>query len=455
MAVDLSITNISISSNWTTTFAGGGELRFEINVLNSGDDPATDTRTFYYVSEDDVLDAGDTLVSEEYLSPISAGNTRSDSFTIRPSEAIVQGDYYLFAVVDGENKIMESDETNNASEGVQFTINNNPALYGDLQLDSVVYDYSNFESDGEIGYTIDYTNIGNVAIVGSAGVRVGDGTFGSNRSNSNNFGEVEAGESGTYSGTISLSDSYLGDTFYITAYLFGENEQNRSNNEAEPEQYVDQGSVNDPYDQGVFVGWYYDVEVIEMEMSTFAVGWYNGWHLESGWHVGWNVGWYLDDGAWTLGWNVGWTNGWYYESGWYYGWGEVSYTTYHAQLGDLMFADGTGAGGWGWSPNSYYGWSNTGLGVGIGQTNGGWGYQGGISIRGSELTSVSTGWHFDFGWSVGWNMGWYLDAMGAWAMGWNVGWYYGWYEDFGAFATFNINTESEWLGGYGGWGWIS
>ncbi|MEL6504785.1 MAG: CARDB domain-containing protein [Pseudomonadota bacterium] len=454
MAIDLSITSINIDSSWTTTFTGGGEINIEIEVANNGDETASNTRTHYYISDDNILDINDTFIGEDYLSSINAGSSRTDNFYIYPSNNVIQGEYYIFAIVDGDNRIAESDEMNNASSGVEFTINNNPALYGDLQLDSVVYDYSNYESTGEIGYTINYTNVGGAAIEGHGGIRAGDGTIGSNNSDSESIESVDPGESGSITGTLYTYDNFEGETFYLKAYLYGENEQNTSNNEDAPVQYVDQGSVNDPYDQGTFTGWYYQVETVAIETETVALGWYNGSHLEYGWGIGWNLGWYFDGSAWLYGWNVGWYFGWYNDFGWYYGWGEVTYTTYHSQLGDLMYAEGRMNGGWGWGGATYYGWANTGLGAGIGQGNNYGRIAKGPELSPGKLTGTGWGWHYDYGWSMGWNMGWYFDGS-AWSVGWNMGWYLGWYADLGAFATFESLPYSEWLGGVGGFGWAS
>lgn len=106
-----------------TMLARGVEHRVLITVTNRGGAGAgVPAGLRLFASADGVLDAGDTLLGARSVSILSAGEAETEDIEFTVPASLTGGSYNLFAVVDQENAIAESDETNNTSLPVAVTI---------------------------------------------------------------------------------------------------------------------------------------------------------------------------------------------------------------------------------------------------------------------------------------------------------------------------------------------
>ena len=82
---------------------------------------------------DNVITTADTYIGQRYVSGLTAG-TDNTAATVITVPAVNSGTFYIGAITDPSNTIVESDETNNALAGNQIT---NTRLYPDLLVRSV------------------------------------------------------------------------------------------------------------------------------------------------------------------------------------------------------------------------------------------------------------------------------------------------------------------------------
>lgn len=75
-----------------------------------------------FVSADATFDSSDTLVGSKRRSGASAGESETKDIKFRLPNSLASGAYTLFAQVDSDGVIAESDETNNVSAGVAVTV---------------------------------------------------------------------------------------------------------------------------------------------------------------------------------------------------------------------------------------------------------------------------------------------------------------------------------------------
>jgi len=82
-------------------------------VYNGGNALASNVKLTYYLSTDEILDTGDKKLFEESTRALGPKGTIqiSGGFTVQPT--LTPGQYFLIGMVDKDNSINESDETNN------------------------------------------------------------------------------------------------------------------------------------------------------------------------------------------------------------------------------------------------------------------------------------------------------------------------------------------------------
>ncbi len=85
-----------------------------LQVANIGNREAVGVQIDYYLSEDDLLDGNDILVGKEIIRSLPPGKTIWPRFDYR-AEIYLQGEF-IIAVIDPENRLHESNESNNLTE---------------------------------------------------------------------------------------------------------------------------------------------------------------------------------------------------------------------------------------------------------------------------------------------------------------------------------------------------
>ncbi len=79
--------------------------------LGGGSAPATTTR--YYLSYNNVLDAGDAALGGRAVAPLAPGTSDAGSTSVVIPAGTASGFYYLFAKADGDGALAETTESNN------------------------------------------------------------------------------------------------------------------------------------------------------------------------------------------------------------------------------------------------------------------------------------------------------------------------------------------------------
>jgi hypothetical protein len=86
-------------------------LQGELDVFNPGTETADRSVVRFYLSDDDVLDAGDTLLSESHVGPLKSQETRRVRFNAALKSSA--SGKYLIAVLDATDAVTEVNELNN------------------------------------------------------------------------------------------------------------------------------------------------------------------------------------------------------------------------------------------------------------------------------------------------------------------------------------------------------
>jgi subtilisin family serine protease len=127
---DLAWTSMTLStSSWTE----GNSVTAGLTVGNSGDGSAGSQYSRIYLSTNDIISSTDVLLgSDIFFSSISAGSsqTQNSTFTV---PTVTDGTYWVGALVDFYDVVVESDESNNGGAGTgQVTIMSVNTDYIDL-----------------------------------------------------------------------------------------------------------------------------------------------------------------------------------------------------------------------------------------------------------------------------------------------------------------------------------
>lgn len=108
----------------------GSQLTVDFVITNSSVQDAGSFITGVYLSEDQVIDKRDLLVSEASINQVPGGQTQSIQAQFTVPDYIVEGIYFLGIVADNHDDIVENDETNNSS-AVELNIGAIPVDTGD------------------------------------------------------------------------------------------------------------------------------------------------------------------------------------------------------------------------------------------------------------------------------------------------------------------------------------
>jgi subtilase family serine protease len=131
---------VTVSNTVTAAATGGNAGYFYVAI---------------YLSTDNTLGSGDTLLGTRYVSSLASGaSSAADTVVTLPTNII--GTYYLIAQADYYNSVKESDETNNALAGSTIEI-----AGADLTMSAVSY-----PATGKAGQTVTVSNTVTAAATG-------------------------------------------------------------------------------------------------------------------------------------------------------------------------------------------------------------------------------------------------------------------------------------------------
>jgi len=105
-------------------------------VSNSGYSSGEESNTEIYLSDNDVLDVNDQLLTTLLQDQIIPGTSLNDTAHVSFSFSALQSEYYIFIITDAFDSIIETDELNNI-DTVFLKIFPHIDLYTELQVDSI------------------------------------------------------------------------------------------------------------------------------------------------------------------------------------------------------------------------------------------------------------------------------------------------------------------------------
>ena len=190
----------------------GASLTVADTTTNLGGGTAAASTTRFYLSTNNVLDAGDTALGAHQVPALAPGaaSTGSTSFTL---PIVPAATYYIIAKADDDNAVIESRETNN-------TLARTILIGGDLVISALttpaaggsgvpitISDTTTNQGGGSIGASTTKFYLSSDLALGSGDVLLG----------SRDVGALDAGASSSGSTTVTIPASAQPGTYYILA----------------------------------------------------------------------------------------------------------------------------------------------------------------------------------------------------------------------------------------------
>lgn len=147
----------------TPTVYTGGLLAYTLKMRNAGTSGPTTTLISYFISEDPVYSAEDLLIHETSTGELGIQNTQFLKRDVYIPSETVPGNYYLIAVLDEDQAVNESDETNNSLSIAFEVLKSGP----NLVIDRAQMESSELVKDLTYSISLTVKNTGN-AYAGSS-----------------------------------------------------------------------------------------------------------------------------------------------------------------------------------------------------------------------------------------------------------------------------------------------
>ncbi len=112
----------------------GQQITVTSSVKNQGSGGAGGSKVGLYISADQLITTSDTFMGYASVISLAAGAEQTLNSTVTIPVSVNEGTYYVGAIADYSNIVIETDETNNALAGNQITITKLPP---DLTITSV------------------------------------------------------------------------------------------------------------------------------------------------------------------------------------------------------------------------------------------------------------------------------------------------------------------------------
>ena len=139
-----------------------GEVLTATTVIKNRGGNAGEAKIRYYLSRDHVVDEFDIQLSYNKINEIGAGGSETKTAILTPHGSTNGGAWFLLFVVDADNQLAETNETNNIKI-MPFTVAlDNPGADGpDLMPVDVVADRQAVKPGGVVSITCNVKNLGN------------------------------------------------------------------------------------------------------------------------------------------------------------------------------------------------------------------------------------------------------------------------------------------------------
>ncbi len=210
LPADLTISGLSA----TASVPAGETITASDTVSNSGYD-AYGVDVYYYLSADAIVDGiSDYYVGSRTITSISTVDDVNSGFDIQLPRDFATGSYYLGAIVDPLNTVVENDDTDNTSNTVAVTVTApvpSDLVFTSFTPDTIVNTYnemtisdtvSNQGSGDENGFDISYY-LSTDSIVDGADINLGTRSVASLAASASDSGSV------TYSINMSVGTYYV------------------------------------------------------------------------------------------------------------------------------------------------------------------------------------------------------------------------------------------------------
>ena len=115
---DYIIENVLVSPN---PVMAGFVMDISCDVRNNGTASGDISNLIYYLSVDDLYDAGDAALASDAVPSLDIGNSSSQTERIRIDAGSTPGSYYILFMADADSNVNEENENNNLSS-IQFDI---------------------------------------------------------------------------------------------------------------------------------------------------------------------------------------------------------------------------------------------------------------------------------------------------------------------------------------------
>ena len=114
IASDEALPDFAVSS-LTVPSAGGADSPLTLNetTRNQGPGPSEASATGYYISSNETLDAGDTLIGTRMVPALAPGASSAASVTVTLPAGLATGTWYIVAKADHADLLVEGQEGNN------------------------------------------------------------------------------------------------------------------------------------------------------------------------------------------------------------------------------------------------------------------------------------------------------------------------------------------------------
>ena len=129
----------------------GDRVTVEYVVYNGGDTDVEETSVAFYLSTDQTLDASDDFIESESLgTDVEAGESEEENEQITLPSGVPDGEYYVLLVVDPNDVVAETDETNNVAAAEVYIGDPPPGARPDFAVTSLTVSPSTVEAGGTI-----------------------------------------------------------------------------------------------------------------------------------------------------------------------------------------------------------------------------------------------------------------------------------------------------------------
>lgn len=210
----------------------GSSVSVSCYIYNQGTSSSTSSNVGYYLSSDNVFDAGDVYLNYSSGTTLAAGSSSYKSSTLVIPSSTTPGNYYILYFADYTNSVSESVETNNvnylaitiAASFIDLSILNqyNPASTtagSTISISCYIVNNGNSSaSSSNVGY---YLSTDNFFDAGDTYLGYSSGTT------------LAAGSSSYKSSSVTIPSSTTSGTYYIlyfADYTSAVNESNENNN---------------------------------------------------------------------------------------------------------------------------------------------------------------------------------------------------------------------------------